>query len=222
MDKRKQLEKARYLVSVGGAIWGGIVTYIVVKISWIYRAIHITGILFLLSYILFLVFMFLRSKNEKHNIAFWASFSQMMACMVLETMYCAILGYSLIVGSNQPIEAIINIKNWKIMFLSIIVLLVAIAKLVSRKCVALINVDKPKKKDSAGVTLIYLLIPLCLVLFRAFPDTFFGNFSVLFATLPFFIAELAFFSLIGYQKLKKNTSIETQEIQKNHSGYEWL
>jgi len=48
------------------------------------------------------------------------------------------------------------------------------------------------------------------------------NFSVVFATLPFFIAELAFFSLIGYQKLKKNTSIETQEIQKKHSGYEWL
>lgn len=216
MDK---LMKTRHLVSGLGISVGIIMLLITVRNFVVYKSVLFTEILFLLSFAAFFVFVLLSSRNKRLITLLWASVSQLGAFICLNIIYYAVVGYSLKDGPKQPIEKIVSMPHWELMFWCVALAIAVIALLFSKKFSKSIASDNSSKINASTKTLITITVAICLCISRAIPSLSQSIWATLFMFVPFFLAELFVFAmLIHYKGMNKNN----EQLQETRSQYEWL
>jgi hypothetical protein len=151
--------KARSLGYAGGVVFGGIVCFASIYVSFLYESIRLSSVLFVALYFAMLAFVLISKFKNEYTIAFWFILLQMLSWMIIEVCYISIAGYSMIPGKNLPIESILNISHWPYVLYSIALFFAFIAIPISK---ALFSVFVRKKvvngEDKSKSTLISLLV----------------------------------------------------------------
>ncbi len=220
--------RGRYFGYAGGISFGGLMLFGSVYISFVYKSLRLSCILFCIAYIFMLVYALLSTSRINLIYHFWFAFTQTFAWFSADLTYIQICGYGMLTTTNAPINAILNISYWKYFLyfglLALFLLAIALSRyFYSRYKIRQRNDDNmPNVQHILKVVFAVIIFVVIYVIAKSVAKHMSDVSSVVFTTIAFLVIQTFSFFIVRFARGVAEESKIKQNLPKTKNESLWL